>query len=484
MRKPVLTRTPLRLTVSTLSFIVLGMFLGNMVLVYMGLLPVVYILLSLLLDPPRAVVVSNQVRYTNIWVDDIVEIRRTVGVRGGLGHVTLGEELPPFFEIVEGSNFKVIWKGPEDQEEEHSYKIRCTKRGVYYMEDYRWELSHSQGLKTEELGRSQIDQTLIVNPYPFNIKRIRQQKLFSKMTMPSEAQIQMGIPTTEFREIRDYSFGDSYRHINWKATARRASPNKPPKVNDYEMEGMKVAWIFLNTASRMALGTNIRNVFEYAVQAVLGLSSFYLNRNCRVGVSFFSDETFVTQVASDSVRMSTKYLGNILVMPDLVSASLSRGAEDFKPVVESSEEFLIPDMGKRQMYAINERLLRVDVQESRYSLLQCIRKCRGHIVGSNPLFIIVTMINEGRLDSLREGLREMQKYIRRSRTGRPSVLIIHVSGFGVAAREENEEVASRLLEMEEKSILRAIRGYGAMVVHWNPRKQNFAEVLLSQVARR
>lgn len=453
-----LTRIPHKLTVSTLTFIVLGMFLGNMVFVYMGLLPVVYILLSLLLDSPRAVAVSNQVRYTNIWVDDVVEIRRTIGIRGGLGHVTLGEELPSFFEIVEGSNFKVIWKGREDQEEDHSYKIRCTMRGVYYLEDYLWEMGHPQGLKTEERGSSQIDQILIVNPYPFNIKRIRQQKVFSKMTMPSEAQIHMGIPTTEFREIRDYSFGDSYRHINWKATARRASPNKPPKVNAYEMEGMKVAWIFLNTAYRMSLGTNIRNGFEYAVQAVLGLSSFYLNRNCRVGVSFFSDARAVMR--------------------------LSRWAQESKPVVKSSEEFLIPDIGKRQMYAINERLLNVDMQDSRYSLLQCIRKCRGHIIGSNPLFIIVTMINEKRLDSLREGLREMQKYIRRSRTGRPSVLVIHVSGFGIAARDENDEFASRLLEMEEKSILRAIRGYGALVVHWNPIKQNFAEVLLSQVARR
>jgi uncharacterized protein (DUF58 family) len=485
VRAEVLTETPLKLTVSTLGFIVAGMVLGNMILVYMGLLPVVYILLSLLLDEPRSVEVVNPDRYANVWVDDVVELRRTVRVEGGLGHVTVGEALPPFFEVVEGSNFRVIWKGPGDLEEGHSYKIRCTKRGVYHLEDCDWEVNHPQGLKSAGLGRSRVEQTLIVKPHPFNIKRIRQQKVLSKMTMPSEAQIQMGIPTTEFREIREYAFGDSYRHINWKATARRAVPNKPPKVNDYEMEGMKVVWVFLNTASRMALGTNIRSGFEYAIQAVLGLSSFYLSRSCRVGVSFYSDEGFATPGVDGSVRMSTERLGDILVMPDIASVGPGRDAvEGLEPVVESTEDFLIPDMGKRQLYAINERLLRVGVLESRFDLQQCIRKCRGHIVGSNPLFIVVTMIDERRLGSLLEGLREMQKYIRRSRTGRPSVLIIHVSGFGVAAREENEEVASRLLEMEEKSILRTLRGYGAMVVHWNPNKQNFAEVLLSQVARR
>jgi len=481
----VLTKTPLKLTVSTLSFIVAGMVLGNMIFVYMGLLPVVYILLSLLLDRPEAVEVLNPVRFTNVWVDDVVEIRRKLRVRGGLGHVTVGEVLPPYFELVEGSNFKVLWKGLGDLEEDHSYKIRCTKRGVYSFEDCNWEINQSQNLQSARLGKSQVGQTLIVKPHPFNIKRIRHQKVLSKMTMPSEARIQMGIPTTEFREIREYAFGDSYRHINWKATARRAMPNKPPKVNDYEMEGMKAVWIFLNTASRMALGTNIRNGFEYSLQAVLGLSSFYLSRSCRVGVSFYSDERFATPGVDGSVRVSTGYLGDILVMPDIASGGLDQNkGVGLEPVVESSEDFLIPDMGKRQLYAINERILHVSVLESKFNLQQCIRKCRGHIVGSNPLFIIVTMIDEGRLESLLEGLREMQKYIKRSHTGRPSVLIIHVSGFGVAARGENEEMASILLEMEERSILRNLRGHGAMVVHWNPSKQSFAEVLLSQVARR
>jgi len=459
------------------------MLFGNLIFIYMGLLPVVYIFLSLLLDEPRKVEVINSAKYTNVWVDDVIEIERKLQIQGGLGHVTIGEVLPPFFELVEGSNFKVIWKGLRDLEDIHKYKIRCTKRGVYFLEYSNWETNHPLNVKTATLGEASVDQTLIVKPYPFNIKRIRQQKVLSKMTMPSEAQIQMGVPTTQFREIRDYAFGDSYRHINWKATARRAMPNKPPKINEYEKEGMKVVWIYLNTASRMALGTNIRNGFEYAIQAVLGLSNFYLSRNCRVGVSFYNDDKMVLSSGEVAYRMSTDGSGSILVMPDIASAQ-APSVEDSQPVIETSEEFIIPDTGKRQLYTINDRLLNVDIRGSRYNLQQCVRKSRGHIVGSNPLFIIVTMVDENRLKSSLDGLAEMQKYIKRSRTGRPSVLIVHVSGFGVAARSDNEVIAAQLIEMEEKSILTSLIGYGAMVVHWNPVKQSFQEVLLSQVARR
>ncbi len=377
----------------------------------------------------------------------------------------------------------LILKGYSDLEDKHTYKIRCTKRGYYFLEYSNWETNHPLNLKTATLGEAPVSQTLIVKPYPFNIKRIRQQKVLSKMTMPSEAQIQMGVPTTQFREIRDYTFGDSYRHINWKATARRAMPNKPPKINEYEKEGMKVVWIYLNTATRMALGTNIRNGFEYGIQAVLGLSNFYLSRNCRVGVSFYNDEKMVLSGEGGAYRMSIDGLGSILVMPDIASAQTA-SIEDSQPFIKTTEEFIIPDTGKRQLYTINDRLLNIDIQGSSYNLQQCIRKSRGHIVGSNPLFIIVTMVDEKRLKSLLEGLGEMRKYIRRSRTGRPSVLIIHVSGFGVAARSDTEEFAARLIEMEERAILNSLSGYGALVVHWNPIKQSFQEVLLSQVAKR
>lgn len=471
------------LTITTLSFIVTGMLFGNLIFIYMGLMPVVYIFLSLLLDEPRTVDVLNRVKYSTVWVDDIIEIERKLHIQGGLGHVTIGEVLPPFFELVEGSNFKVLWKGYGDLEDTHTYKIRCTKRGVYFLEHSNWETNQPLNLKTATLGEAPVNQTLIVKPHSFNIKRIRQQKALSKMTMPSEAQIQMGVPTTQFREIRDYAFGDSYRHINWKATARRAMPNKPPKINEYEKEGMKVVWIYLNTASRMALGTNIRNGFEYAIQAVLGLSNFYLSRNCRVGVSFYNDEKMVLSVKEGAYRMPTGILGSILVMPDIASTQIAL-LEDSQPFTKTTEEFIIPDTGKRQLYIINNRLLNIDIQGSNYNLQHCIRKSRGHIVGSNPLFIIVTMVNEKRLKSLLDGLGEMQKYIKRSRTGRPSVLIIHVSGYGVAVRSDNEEFAARLIEMEERAILKSLSSYGALVVHWNPVKQSFQEVLLSQVAKR
>lgn len=482
MKTRVLTRITYSVTASALTLIVAGMFLGNMLLIFLGILPLVTVLLGLIIDQPKNVEIEPPENTLNVWVNDEIKISRTVKVTGGLGPLTIGERIPNYFSLVEGNNFMVMWKGFNDQTFQLSYVIKCTRRGIYELDELVWETKHILGLTPTKEGISAINQQLIVRPNPFNIKRIRQQKVFSRFTMPSEAQIKMGIPTTDFREIRDYSFGDSYRHINWKATARGASSFKLPKVNSYEMEGMKVVWIFLNTSTQMALGTNIQNSFEYAIQAVLGFSQFYLSRNCRVGFSFYDDSRSTVLPLRKRPRGSSQSIP--FVLPDLLSSS-SRDALSY--LDESSYEatdFLIPDMGKRQLILINNKILEADISSGNYNMKQSIIRCRRHILGTNPLFIIITTIEKSNIQQMKEGLQELSKYIRRSRTGNFSILILHIAGFDVAARNDNERMASELLELEAEILLRQIGGVGISRIHWSPKTQSFSDVLLSQVKRR
>jgi len=41
-----------------------------------------------------------------------------------------------------------------------------------------------------------------------------------------------------------------------------------PVVNEFEKEGKKSVWIFLDTSKIMSFGSNIKNVKEYSVEAV------------------------------------------------------------------------------------------------------------------------------------------------------------------------------------------------------------------------
>lgn len=441
---------------SALSFISIGILLGNMIFIYMGLMPILFLLTGLVFQPPDRPLDIGLESKQNHYIGDVIQLEREIQLNQGMGPVIYAETLPKHFELVEGNNIRLIWKGLAPKTVKHSYKIRCTKRGIYNLETARWETKHSLGLTPSNQGELIIDQTLIVQTFPLQVKKIRQQKVFSNIPMPSESQIKLGIPTTEFTELREYNFGDSYKNINWKATSRRGYQRKPPMVNEFEKEGMKIVWLFLNTSKAMALGTSISNPLEYAVQAIMGLSQYYLGHNCRVGLSLYDDERKYTTLR--------------------ISKPNTRG--------ELGEDYIIPDVGKRQQHQITNMMLETEINRGRHDLTQAIKNCRGHIIGGNPLFYIVTCINDANTTQLEQGIRELRRYIKTSRHHKTPIIIIHIASYKIRANTETENLAADILEKENIQNIRRLRRKGAMVINWDPTRNRFTDVLLSQVRKR
>ncbi len=121
---------------------------------------------------------------------------------------------------------------------------------------------------------------------------MRDPRLLSKMPTPMGAQSRLGMKTNDFMDIRPYSHGDPYRSINWKATAKLSGLGQArPLVNEYEKEGKKTVYIFVDAGSWMSLGSSVDNVFEYALQAASGISRFYLERDMKVGVYVYHGDS-------------------------------------------------------------------------------------------------------------------------------------------------------------------------------------------------
>jgi len=473
--------TPLssRLVFSAFTFLTFGILLGNMLLVYMGLMPVILLLSGLLLQKPSSPLGAELNIRENHYVGDIIRIKRSVKVVDGVGPVLVGEELPRLFELIEGSNIKLFWKGLAPLDAEFSYSVRCTKRGIYELDVMRWETKHGLELLESESGEFSIKQTLIVQTYPLQVKKIRQQKIFSNVPMPSEAQVKLGIPTTEFKEIREYSYGDPFKNINWKATSRRTYLMKPPMVNQFEMEGMKIVWLFLNTSTSMALGTTISNSLEYGIQAVMGLSQFYLGRNCRVGVTLYDDSKaykVIRKRGEDDGSVKTR------MMADFDPKSAQNAP--IKGTVLEPGDFIIPDLGKRQLYSITHKMLETEISKGLFNLKQSVVNCRGHIIGGNPLFYIVTSVGKANYKSLEEGINELKRYTTTSRHLGSPIVVVHIAGYKIKASNENEKYAAEILEIEKQKYFRRLRRKGVMVVKWDPTRYRFTDMLLSQVRRR
>ncbi len=90
----------------------------------------------------------------------------------------------------------------------------------------------------------------------------------------------------EFERLRDYTIDDNYKHINWRATARRGKLT----VQDYQINQSQ-RLIFLIDCGRMmtneAAGLSL---LDHALNAMLMLSYVALRQGDSVGLVSFSDE--------------------------------------------------------------------------------------------------------------------------------------------------------------------------------------------------
>ena len=434
-----LTQTSQFLIKITILMIILGIVLANSIILYIMLIPLMLLLIGLNIDN----VVNIDVKRTNeshsIRINGIFENNIEIEISGGIGIIVIADMLPDHFELVEGSNFKVVWKGIHNKKENLKYSIKCSVSGTYNINKLVWQAFHFMNLKQPTFGENNTEQIIEIIPYLLDIKKIRDRSTISVIPIPSGSNTAIGVPTPDFKELRLYAYGDPYRYINWKATARNISHgNYMPIVNEYEKEGKKNVWIFMDMSKSMQFGTNMINIFEYAIEASNSLSYFYLQQNCQVALCTFNGD-------------------------DL---------------------FLYPASGKKQYYLIQKKLLQLSIvkkSKQGLTLKETTKKYRKYFAGSKPLCIIITRLTSQNAHYLSEGIREIFKYACLSH-GHFSILVVNLSGYGIIAKTEYEKLAALILENRDVNLSRKMRK-SIDWINWDPEKISFSKALISQVIK-
>jgi uncharacterized protein (DUF58 family) len=414
--------------------LVLGIFLGNVLIVLLSLVPMLFVVLSMLFHAPTDMGMSRPIPRLNAYVNENMRVESRLSVRDGVGIVTVGDTLPDHFRLAQGNNFRVFWESGAPLEVELDYSVECTKRGVYTIGNSQIESIDVAGIEENVIVPGLDPVELLVQQRPMDMRKMRDPRLLSRIPMPLGAVSKLGSTTTDFREIREYRNGDPFRHINWKASVRNADLDiSNPMVNEYEKEGQQVVWIFLDASEEMSVGSSVENAFEHGIKAASGLSQFYLARNCRVGLKVFN-----------------------------------------------SGRQILPDVGRRQRAMISKLLLGVEMTRLRGKMQEDVRACRGHLIGSSPLFIVITMVRPENVEELRAGVREL----RLNSGPRSRVLVLHVDGNSLIPTNPGEEAATMATDLLALASIRSLAGPGTSVVPWNPRRQSLNDLMLKGLRRR
>jgi len=193
---------------------------------------------------------------------------------------------PELFRLVLGENFISTRIGSKSQIK-FSYILEPKVRGEYPLGPLSLVVKDRLGFNSvERIVPDSVSDILVYPPYD-DIKRI--EILGSKRSLSQNYGLQRSKQKglgSEFYGMRKYVFGDQFRLIDWKASAR----TQKLIVKEFESERDVSVMILVDSSNSMAGGAIENTKFEYAIRACMLLTKVALSRKDNVGVFTFSDK--------------------------------------------------------------------------------------------------------------------------------------------------------------------------------------------------
>lgn len=432
---------------ATVLLVAAGLALGSFVILAgAAVLACIYTIANLL-KAPSGISVERTIEKNSVWVGDLLQVEFKLTIESGIGPVFVRSPIPPVMELVDGSNLLVVWKGYRAKTVEAKFTFRATIRGVYTLDKVRWEAHHPFRMRSPDSQTAGETEEVVVRTGIQEISRVTNVRGLAVNPRPMLDMSVIGNQTTDFREIRKFAPGDPIKAVNWKATARNATSsiltNKDLLVNEYEREGKKAIWMFVDTNAAMKVGSSLVNPLEHAIEAAGTLSFYYLQRGFQVGAHFSNRRAKLIHL----------------------------------------------DSGQSQLRKINRALVELSGDEGEYDLRHAVQTCRHQILRYVPECFVITRLdldepmqgNEvpSSLQSLVDGVKSLTRYGSRGNNS-VRVNIIAIAGYSYSASEdEGVPVAREMRMMETRLLSRAVRRYGVNVIDWDPTKRRFSDLLLT-----
>ncbi len=415
--------------------------MANPILIGASFIPLFIYFAGTLIQTPK-VQVERKGLPSSAKLDQTIDVKIVGKVTGGLGTVVVFDDIPEPFELIDGSNYKVVSKEFAEKKFDFSYKIRCTKCGEYIF-NLGYETRHVLGQTTTSVVM-EGNERLTVFPMLHKIRKMKLPVHISQRTYPVKGVSKIGPLSTDFKEIRNYFYGDPFKIINWKASARAASMGKPlPLVNQYEREGKPTVWIFLDANPDLLIGTTSENVLDYSLQIAYNMSYYFLKKGYSLGMYIYNHH-------GERVLVGTGKRQFIRITNRLLQATPSRGG------------------------------LGVSWEEG---LAKAFDLSQGFFDPKSTVTVIITHVAASNFADLSNAL---MRIVARKRMRRyPDVLLINVLPYNILSKTNDwEKFAAETRDVASRTFSAQLRNLGLTVLDWEPTGESMELVLSKTLSLR
>ncbi len=173
---------------------------------------------------------------------------------------------------------------PAGSEVEASYALEIDRRGQHRFGDVVVRWRSPLGL-WERQRRYEVGGAVRVYPDFAQLREVSLRGRLSEQRVPVRARRRPG-GENEFQRLRPYVAGDTYRHIDWKATARR----REYITREFGQESNQNLIFLLDCGRMMSARSGSLTAFDHALNAAVLLGQVALKHGDRVGLLAFDRE--------------------------------------------------------------------------------------------------------------------------------------------------------------------------------------------------
>ena len=204
--------------------------------------------------------------------------------------LTVTDEVPVQFQQREVEQHFELAVGKEQLLD---YQLSPMTRGVYTFGNTLVFVATRLGLVERKMVLAQA-QEVAVYPSIIQMKRFELKALRHIAHDTGIKKIRRIGHSYEFEQVKNYTEGDDYRSVNWKASSRRGTL----MVNQYEDERSQQVYCIVDKSRVMRMPFGGLSLMDYAINATLALSNIILRKNDKAGLITFSDVLGSTLKAS------------------------------------------------------------------------------------------------------------------------------------------------------------------------------------------
>ncbi|MGB0886792.1 MAG: DUF58 domain-containing protein [Vicingaceae bacterium] len=173
------------------------------------------------------------------------------------------------------------------------YYLHPVERGEYSFGSVN---VYATGLIGFVAKRYQFSQNTTVPVYPsfMQMRKYELMAISNRLTEVGVKKIRKIGQNTEFEQIKEYVFGDDFKTINWKATARKSRL----MVNQYQDERSQNVYSIIDMGRAMKMPFNGLTLLDYAINTSLVISNIAIQKHDKAGLLTFNNK-IKTMLAAD-----------------------------------------------------------------------------------------------------------------------------------------------------------------------------------------